>query len=276
MVRMKVTFVTVCYRTPGLIRQLLRGFEQARPSFDHEYILVDNAPGDGTGAMVHERFPWVQVIESPQNVGFGRGHNLAFREATGDYVMMLNPDLTVFPGEIEKLVAFADARPDRGLFGPRVVNPDRSVQRSFYRFPSPFIPLYRRTFVGRSSIGQRAIADYLMHDADVDRVQDVDGLFGAAVLIRRAALDAIGGFDERFFMYFEDIDFCRRAWETGWGVCYAPVATFVHYLQRESDIKRPWQFVTNRLVREHVKSAMRYYWKYRGKTHPRAKEMQVL
>lgn len=266
----RITLITVCYRTPGLIRQLLKGVEEAKFSFPFEYILVDNAAGDGTGAMVREMFPWVKVIDAPGNIGFGAGNNIAFREAKGEYVMLVNPDLTIFSGEMEKLLAFADAHPDLGLIGPKLLNPDGSLQRSFHRFPGPLIPILRRTPLGRTSWGKRIIDRYLMKDVDATQTQDVDGLFGAAILIRRPALDAIGFFDERFFMYFEDVDLCRRAWEKGWRVCYAPVASFVHYHQRESEVKRVWHLFTNRVLREHIKSAVRYFWKYRGKRHPRA------
>jgi GT2 family glycosyltransferase len=268
----KVTFITVCYRTPGLIRQLLKGFEAAHLAFPFEYILVDNAAGDGTGAMVRQMFPWVKVIDAPGNVGFGAGNNIAFREATGEYVMLVNPDLTLFPGEMEKLLTFADAHPDIGLIGPKLLNPDRTLQRSFHRFPNPFIPILRRTRLGRMAWGRQMVDRYLMKDADADQIQDVDGLFGAAILIRRPALDAIGPFDERFFMYFEDVDLCRRAWEKGWRVVYAPVAEFIHYHQRESEVKRVSHLLTNRVLREHIKSAFRYFWKYRGKAHPRVRE----
>lgn len=266
----KVTFVTVCYRTPGLIAQLLKGFEEAALPFPFEYFLVDNAAGDGTGAMVREHFPWVKIIDHQGNIGFGAGNNLAFREAKGEYVMLVNPDLTVFPGEFEKLLAFADAHPDIGFVGPKLLNPDRTLQRSFHRFPNPLIPLFRRTPLGRTAWGQRTIEKYLMMDADPNVVQDVDGLFGAAILIRRSALEQIGHFDERFFMYFEDVDLCRRAWESGWRVTYAPLAMFVHYHQRESEVKRFWKLFTNRVVRTHIKSGIMYFLKYRGKAHPRA------
>lgn len=264
----KVSFVTVCYRTPGLVRQLLKGFEAAAIPFPYEYFLVDNGD-DGTGAMVRERFPWATVVDGHGNVGFGAGNNRAFRLANGEYVMLVNPDLTVFAGEMEKLIAFADADATAGLIGPRILNPDRSPQRSFHRFPNAFIPIYRRTAFGRTPWGRRDVERYLMLDADPSKIQDVDGLFGSAVLIRRAALDRIGHFDERFFMYFEDVDLCRRAWEAGWRVVYAPVADFVHYHQRESDVKRPWDLLTNRTAREHIKSGVKYFLKYRGKGHPR-------
>ncbi|MBI4138769.1 glycosyltransferase family 2 protein [Candidatus Uhrbacteria bacterium] len=266
---MKVSFVTVCYRTPGLIRQLLKGVEAAQIPFPFEFFLVDNAAGDGTGDMVRERFPWVTVIDAPGNVGFGAGNNIAFRRAAGEYVMLLNPDLTVFAGELEKLVAFGDANPSYGLIGPRLLHPDRTLQRTFHRFPHALIPLARRTSIGRTPWGRRAVEQYLMLDADPSLVQDVDGLFGAAILIRRKALDDIGHFDERFFMYFEDTDLCRRAWSSGWKVCYAPVAEFVHYHQRESEVKRFWQVFLNPLARAHIKSGFLYFLKYRGEKHPR-------
>ncbi len=101
MASMKVTFITVCYKTPDLMRTLLKGVEAAKFNFTYEYLVVDNCPGDGTGEMLRARFPWVQVIEAPGNVGFGCGNNLALRQARGQYVMLINPDLTVFHGEME-------------------------------------------------------------------------------------------------------------------------------------------------------------------------------
>lgn len=263
---MKVTFVTVCYRTPHLIRNLLKGVEAARFPFPYEYIVVDN--GGDTADMVRETFPWATVISGQGNVGFGAGNNLAIRQAKGEYVMLVNPDLTIFPGEMEKLLAFAESRPDTGIVGPRLLNPNKTVQRTYHRFPHPLIPVYRRTFLGATARGQKAIDWYFMADADASAPLHVDGLFGAAMLIRKRALDEVGHFDERFFMYFEDVDLCRRSWEKGWKVCYAPVAEFVHYHQRESDVKYPWQALMNRTSRAHIASAVQYFLKYRGKPLP--------
>jgi hypothetical protein len=266
---MKVTFVTVPYKTPELIRNLLHGVEAARFAFPFEYILVNNAPGDATRAMVEEHFPWATFVDAPYNVGFGAGNNIAFRQAKGEYIMLVNPDLTIFPGEMEKLIAYADAHPDVAFFGPRLLNPNRTLQRTFTRLPNIMIPVYRRTPLGKLPMGRRAIAHFLMMEEDGTRELDVDVLFGAAILIRRSALEDIGHFDERFFMYFEDTDLCRRAWEKGHKVRYAPVAEFVHYHQRESDVKKPWQALTNRVARIHIKSAVQYFWKYLGTPRPR-------
>lgn len=264
----KVSFVTVCYNTPHLIRVLLSGVERASFGFPFEYFLVDNG-ADGTAKMVAERFPWARVINPGSNVGFAKGNNMAFRQAEGEYVMLINPDLTIFQGEMEKLLAFAEEHNSIGLIGPRIENPNGTRQESCTRFPHPLMPLYSRTVLGRTNTGQRALDTYYMRDLDHDGVHDTESLYGSAMLIRRSVLDGIGMFDERFFMYYEDVDLCRRVWKNGGRVAYAPVARFVHYHQRESMLRKPWELFTNPVVRIHIGSGVKYFWKYRGEPHPR-------
>lgn len=264
----KVSFVTVCYKTPNLIRVLLRGVESAGFEFPFEYFLVDNG-GDGTADMVRRFFPWVTVIEAGGNVGFGAGNNAAFRRARGEYVMLVNPDLTVFPKEMEKLLAYAGAHPDAGIMGPCVENPNGTRQESCTRFPDPLtMPLYRRTVLGRTPWGRRATGRYFMRDVDHAKAHDADAVYGAAMLMRRKVLDDVGMFDERFFMYYEDVDLCRRAWMRGWRVVYVPEARFTHYHQRQSLIRAPWELFTNRTARAHIASGVRYFLKYRGEHLP--------
>lgn len=265
----KVSFVTVCYRTPHWIRMLLKGLEQASLSVPFEYFLVDNAAGEGTGDMVREKYPWVRVIDAPRNVGFGAGNNLALKRARGEYVMLLNPDVVVFEGETEKLVRFMDDHPDVAFAGPGLHNPDGSRQDSCYRFPSPLIPIYRRSVLGKTPWGRRAVEQYLMRGAlAFDKPSEVDALMGSAIIMRRKALDNIGLFDENFFMYMEEVDICRRAWKQGWRVAYVPHAKFVHYHHRESRINWPWQAITHKPARAHIASALYYFWKYRNDKHP--------
>lgn len=273
----KITFITVCYKTPNLIRLLLKGFESADIQFPYEYYLVDNAPGDGTGKMVRELFPWVNVIETPKNIGFGAGNNYALRRSRGEYVMLVNPDLVIFAGELEKMVSFLDEHPDVGLIGPKLFNPDQTHQYSCYRFPSPLIPLYRRTPLGLTPWGRRAVKYYLMHeDLKRDQAIEVDALMGSALMMRRKVLDEIGHFDENFFMYFEEVDICRRAWKYNWRVVYVPHARLVHYHARDSLISKPWQIITHKLTRKHITSAVYYFWKYRGTQNPHNETRPVL
>ncbi|MFA6161002.1 MAG: glycosyltransferase family 2 protein [Patescibacteria group bacterium] len=272
----KVSFVTVCYRTPGLVRMLLKGIEAADLKFDYEYILVNNAPGDGTTEMVKEKFPWVQVIDSPRNVGFGAGNNIALKIARGTYAMLTNPDLTVFSGELEKLVKFMDDHADVALCGPALLNPDGERQDSCYRFPTPMYAFYRRSFLGKLPSGRRYVNHFLMRDARLtERPSEVDVLMASAIMLRRSALNEIGLFDEKFFMYLEEMDLCRRAWEKKWRVVYIPHAKLVHYHQRESNIDWPWRIITNRPARAHIASALYYFRKYWGKQHPHLHPRQV-
>ncbi|MBP7134612.1 glycosyltransferase family 2 protein [Patescibacteria group bacterium] len=265
----KVSFVTVNYRMPHFIRNLFEGIEQAAWTFPFEYFLVDNDSKDGIPALVRERFPWVSVREQ-ENKGFGSGNNLAFQEAKGEYVILLNPDLTIFPGEVERWIEWMDAHPEIAISGPRTLNPDRSDQLSCYAFPSLFTPVYRRTFLGALPWAKRELRRFLMQDIDRTKEQDVDWIQGSAMCIRRSLLEQIGGFDERFFMYFEDTDLCRRAWAAGARVTYTPSATLVHYHRRQSRVRHPWEILRNKMTRVHIQSALRYFWKYRGTPHPRA------
>jgi len=272
-----VTFVTVCYRDPHLIRLLLKGVEAANFNFPFEYLLVNNSPGDGTGDMVREKFPWAQVIDAPRNVGFGAGNNIALRRMRGQYAMLVNPDLVIFPGEMEKLLEFINDHPDVGFVGPGLKNPDGSWQDSCYRFPSPIYPLFRRTILGRTPWGRRADNHHLMRDIiNREHPMEVDALMGSAILIRRKALDDIGLFDERFFMYLEEFDLCRRAWQNNWRVVYHPCAKFVHYHRRESLVRWPWQIFTHKLARTHLRSAVYYFWKYRSRKHPHLNQRPVI
>ncbi len=265
----RVSLITVNYRTPHFIRHLLDGVEKAALGVPFEYLLVDNASGDGTPDMVRERFPWARVIEAPENRGFGAGNNLAIAEAKGEYILLCNPDLVVFPSEIETWLEWMDRRPDVAISGPRILNPDGTDQESCYRFPGILTPLLRRTRLGHLSLGKRALDRYAMKDMDRHLEQDVDWVLGAAMLIRKSALEKIGAFDERFFMYFEEADICRRAWQGGFRVAYFPEARFMHYYKRESRLRYPWEIFSNRLARVHLQSGIKYFLKYLGQPNPR-------
>lgn len=273
----RVTFITVCYKTPNLIRLLLKGFAESGFKHSFEYFLVNNAPQDETSNMVKKLYPWVEVVDTPKNVGFGSGNNFALRRARGEYVMLLNPDLVLFPNELEKLVQFLDSHPDVGLVGPKLLNPDKTRQHSCYRFPGPLIPVYRRTPLGKTPWGKRAVDLYLMKEhLKQDRAMEVDALMGSAIMFRKSALNEIGLFDEKFFMYFEEVDICRRAWKMNWRVVYYPEATLIHYHARESLISKPWQIFTHKLTRQHIRSAVYYFWKYRGNKNPHNEIRPVL
>jgi GT2 family glycosyltransferase len=212
--------------------------------------------------MVRDRFPSVTVLESRENLGFPRGHNRAAQEARGRHLLMLNPDTVVQEGALQKLVAFLDSHPEAAAVGPRLLNLDGSLQYSCRRFPRPMAAILRNTPLGRLAPRNRFTRGYLMTDWDHTTAQQVDWVSGAAVCIRREAWEEVGGFDEGFFMYAEDVDWCLRAHRAGWRVCYLPEAVIVHRIGASTD-QRPMAMVV-----EFHRSMARFYRKHYAREWP--------
>ena len=181
-----------------------------------EVIVVDNASIDGSAAMVLERFPWVTVIENQANVGFARANNQGIRRATGRYVMLLNSDTVVHDGAIALMIGFADNHQEIGVLGPKLINGQGDVQPSWARFPSVWSEI-----VAQHHRDRQPFAD--------GTAFTVDWMAGACLLVRRAAIEHVGPMDERFFLYSEETDWCKRIQEAGWRNVYYPVATVSHF-----------------------------------------------
>lgn len=257
-----LSIVILNYRSKGLVKQCVKTIGLYAPESSYEIIVVDNDSGDGTGAMLAERFPEVRFIQAPANVGYAAGNNLGIRAARGRHIVIMNPDITVRPGALDAMVAYMDANPAVGILGPKLVHPDGSIDASCYRFPTYAIPIYRRTPLGRLAPGRQAVSRYLMEDYDHQATRDVDWLLGAVLMVRRGALDEVGLLDERYFLYFEDTDWCRRFWESGWRVVYYTGAEMVHYHERLSAqgswITGPFR----RSTRIHISSCIKYFRKW--------------
>ena len=145
----KLSIIILNYKSSGLTRECLRGLLAADLKLDHEIIVVDNNSEDNIGAILTKEFPQVKFIELEVNRGYAAGNNAGIKQAQGEYILILNPDITVFAGQIEKLVDFMENNSRVGLAGPRLVNPDGSLQYSCYKFPKFLLPLYRRTWLGK-------------------------------------------------------------------------------------------------------------------------------
>jgi len=266
----ELSILIVHYNTPGLLRQTLKGIRLSRPEFDYEVIVVDNNKNMRIDQMVKNEFPDVRVLLSEENLGFGRGMNAAIEAAEGKYVFIGNPDICLFPGVFEELVTYMDAHPDVGMVGPKLLNPDASVQYSCYRFSTPSVILSRRLPFAQRFKKPRAVVDrYLMKDFDHEEIREVDYLLGAAILVRGKAVEEVGVFDPEFFMYFEDQDLCRRFWKAGWRVIYHPKAELIHYHRRETAEGSFLSQLKNPLTRIQMQSALYYYKKYKGESNPR-------
>lgn len=228
-----ISVVIVSWNTREYLKACLRSVYADQP--DVEVIVVDNASTDGSADMVEHEFPQAKLIRNADNYGFARAANQGIKASSGRYVLLLNPDSKVCPGALKALVEFADSHAEGGLFGPKILNADGSLQSSCRRFPSPQAALFRNTFLGRLFPKNRYVAEYLMAEWDHSTPREVDWLSGAALMLRRSMLDEIGLLDERFFMYCEDVDIAYRAKQAGWKAFYFPGATVVHFLAKSSD-----------------------------------------
>ncbi len=263
---MDVSILIVHYNIPGLLRQTLKGIRRAKPALSYEVIVVDNNPGFRISDELKEEFSEVKWILNDKNSGFGAGMNLAMKHANGEYFLIYNPDIILKEGTLETLHDFMKENSTVGIVGPKLVNPDGSLQHSCYRFMKPEMILYRRVpLLNKLPFAKKSIDSYVMKDWDHSTVSNVDYLLGAALFVRASAVKDVGPFDENFFMYFEDQDWCRRFWEAGYRVVYLPKAECIHYHRRETAEGSFLAQLFNPLTRIQIKSALYYYKKYRKK-----------
>ena len=196
---------------------------------NYEIIVVDNASGDDLRAFASR--PDLKFIHSPKNLGMGGGNNLGLAQARGEYVLILNPDTIIKGTALKTLWQYLKTHPGVGLVGPKLLNSDGSLQYSCARFPTFFVPILRRTFLG--DYFRRVRDDFMMIDSNHNAIGPVDWLMGSCLMFKKEILLPDGQiwrphFDERYFMYFEDIDLCRQMATRGFKVIYNPEAVLIH------------------------------------------------
>jgi exopolysaccharide biosynthesis polyprenyl glycosylphosphotransferase len=252
-----LSIVVVTHESAGDIRECLDSLAEVLHEVDAEVIVVDNASTDGTADIVSAAHPEVRLIRKRARHGFSINCNIGAAAASGRHVMLLNPDTETRPGALRALVDYLDRHPEVGAVGPRLVFPDGSLQASARRFPELASTIVRRTplrTVMRSSEAERR---HLLLDAHDERVRDADWLLGAAIAVRGEAFRRLGGFDDGYRLYCEDIDLCWRLHEDGWAVRYLPSAVIQHDLgeltrKRFLTVRTVWHFRSMaRFVRLH-------------------------
>jgi GT2 family glycosyltransferase len=211
-----------------------------------EVVVLDNASEDGSAEAVRERFPDVRLIAQSHRAGFGANHNTVIRATTGRYVYVLNEDTTAGDWGFEALTTYLDAHPRVAALGPRLVYPDGRLQDSAWRFPTPLVSMLGLVSLGRLGVTQ----------SRGDAPRAVDWVMGAAVVLRREALDEVGLFDEGFFLYSEEVDLQTRLRRAGWEVHYFPLVSVVHH---ESQFSAD---IPERRINEMWRSRHRYWQKH--------------
>ena len=230
----KLSIVIISKDTRELIKDLLESInkDKALEAYIEEVVLVDNASADGTDGLVKESFPNVIYIRNDDNMGFAASANKGIASSGGEYIMLLNSDTLLIEGEICKMLRFMAENQDVGICGPQLVYPDMKLQRSFAYVPSLLFEIIPRSFLellfpGKYS-AKNSMSEIGNRKSEIGNNYDVPSLIGAAIMIRRTVLEALGGFDERFFFFLEETDLCVSAKSKGHRVVFYPGAKVIH------------------------------------------------
>lgn len=271
-----LSIIIINYKTPSHLKQCIKSIQKHSPKLDYEIIVVDNDSQDGTTRMIEDDFMYnyknekisnVELIANKKNLGFPKAVNQGVKKSTGKYILLLNPDITILEDSLERMIAYLKSHPDVAVIGPKLINPNGSIQLScFNRFTSPELVLYRRTLFGKLNRGKKMLDDFTMKSWDHSTERDVAWILGSCMLICKDVIEKVGLMDERFFMYMEDVDWCRRFWQAGYKVKYYPRVKMVHYYARESSSESGLvKAMLKKQTRTHITSAFKFFLKYLGK-----------
>ena len=226
------------------LRDCLESLCSHPASIPTEIILVDNHSTDGTQEMLAQQYPHYHLIQNSKNEGFARPANQAMRAAQGSYLLLLNPDTLVPEGALDTLVTFLEQHPEAGIVGPKVLNRDGSLQMACRRgLPRPGAMISSFLRLNRLFPHSRRFGGYLLNYLDENTTCQVDGVSGSCMLIRRAVAEQVGYFDERFFAYQEDADFCFQAQRAGWQIYYHPAAQITHFGGQGGSRHQPYRSI---------------------------------
>lgn len=251
----ELSIVIVHYETPDLLKACLASIFSKPADVSFEVIVIDNDSTDRCVAQLAQEFTRAKFHFNTKNIGFAAACNQAIRLCHGPYILILNPDTLISPDILSLFVSFMDAHQDIGVCGPKLVYPDGTLQFSCRQFPTLWVLLLR--IFRLEKVAKRTIRAYLMADWDHAQPREVDWVIGGCMLLRREVVVQAGCLDERFFMYYEDIDLCYRIKQMGWKVYYYPQVTCVHHHRRTSA-----NFLPNKQSYHHAKSLWQLFFKY--------------
>jgi len=247
-----VSIILVSYNDADVLPACLQSLQAFSQTVSYEIIVVDNASPDGSTDGLAQQFPGIKILSQPTNLGFGAGNNAGSKVAKGEFLLLLNPD-TCLTEEILPHLLEIMADPTVGIVGPKLLNLDGSLQLS----TSPAISIWGEYRAQKRLLDMQIPARQGAIAQEFTTVHPVDIVVGAAFLIRRQLFEQLGGFDQRFFMYFEESDLCQRAKNAGWQVMYTPKVSLIHLKGHAS------QQIPDRIRLEYRRSQLYYYQKHR-------------
>lgn len=267
---MRLTIIIVEYHCMDQVKNCVRSIGEYLDDVETECLVLSNS-----GYSVDEQVQYSEVlgdaklITAPGNLGYAGGVNAALAKAHGEYVYVLNPDCLLTDGDVVGIMDDMDKIPEWAIAGPKVVDEDDNLQPSCRRFPKLWTFLLVRSVFARLPGASRERSRYLMSDYGKETPREVDWVSGGATIVKREVLKHLGGMDERYFLYMEDVDWCRAAWQSDYKVIYCPSSKVIHAGHHQS-IQSGLQAVRNIHLRWHIISLFKYFLKYRWRTRPRS------
>jgi GT2 family glycosyltransferase len=264
--RPQLSIIIVSYNTSEITEECLRRVTAHSTGIDLEILVVDNASTDGSPEMVRREFPEVKLIVSKNNLGFAGGNNLGIQRARGRYLLLLNSDAYLLPGVLATTLSFMDKTPDCGVLGVKLIGEDSEMQPCARKLPTPWLKLLVISGIAAKFPKSRfwGGADHSWWDHDAPR--EVGWVPGAYFLVRREVVAAIGGMDERYFLYFEETDYCLQAMRAGWRVMIFPEVSVIHLGGESSKTENQAMTVKGKQILEYnFQSEYKYYRKNYGR-----------
>lgn len=255
--KMDISIIIVSWKVKDLLKKCLDSIYANRGDLSLEIFVVDNASADGTVEMIHAEYPSVQLIASKKNHGFAKANNLALKQASGEFILLLNPDTEINADTLANSLRFMKEHPKCGALGSKMLYPDCLEQPSIRRFPSVWPIFLMLIKLPKIFPRLKSIDNYLAVDFDYFQEQAVEQIMGAYMFMPRKVIDEVGLLDERFFIWFEEVDYCRRLIKAGYEVWYSPSIEIVHHGGKSFA-----QQAVIRNQRVFFVSALKYFLKY--------------
>ena len=258
---MKLSVIIVNFKNPALLRLCLKSLQRAiSGKTEHEIIVVDVSSSIPTRNVVREEFLSVKLLAFEKNIGYTKGVNEGLKKASGEYLLILNPDIVPLKGSIEKMLEYMKSRPEIGILGPRLLNFDGSPQHSCFRFYTPLTVLYRRSSLGKLPFARKTLDKFLMKDKNLDQPVQADWIMGSALMASGNAVEKTGLLNEELFLYMSDVDWAKRFWKNGYKVVYYPDSQMYHYHRRDSK-GGVLDLLLKKEARWHLRDAIKYFTK---------------
>lgn len=266
---MELTVAVNNYKNPDLLRLCLNSIRENIHDVEYEVVVSDSATEEDVEILMREEFPDIKFFPHKKNVGFQVMIADGIKNTRGKFILFINGDIIITKDSVENLLTYLKQNPRTGIVAPKLMNFDETLQYSCFRFYKPQTIVYRRTFLKKFGFAKKHLDWFLMKDRDHNNIIKADWIMGSTLMIPRVAIEKVGLMDPRFFMYMEDVDWCRRFWENGYEVVYYPFSKMYHYHGKGSDKGSVLKSLTsNRLTWVHISSALKYFIKYWRKDYP--------